>query len=264
MQQALSPSNNVKISKIKIGFARREHWKNLLRNPSLLLKSPDHNGTESSEEKIFCISIQRTGTTSVGKFFRDFGFKWAGWEASRKNGWGLSWYDGDYEKIFSSFFFRAANAFEDSPWFMPGFYKVLYHRFPNVKFILFKRDPDAWFQSILNHPRINILEGSRVHCKIYRRELEYFDFMGSWEIDKKFENQNFPNNNIKELDFADHYKDVYRLHNIEVEDFFQRHAPDSLFKGELEDPCKWQKLGEFLNIDVPKEYSSHENPSGGE
>ena len=32
---------------------------------------------DDNAERIFCISMQRTGTTSVGKFFRDFGFYWA-------------------------------------------------------------------------------------------------------------------------------------------------------------------------------------------
>ena len=85
--------------------------------------------------------MQRTGTTSVGKFFRDTGFRCAGWPADMKNGWSDAWYDGDFEKIFSSLDFRAANAFEDSPWFMPGFYKILFHRFPDSRFILFHQRP---------------------------------------------------------------------------------------------------------------------------
>ena len=128
-------------------------------------------------EKIFCISMQRTGTTSVGKFFRDFGFSWAGWPTSHRNGWGNSWYEGNYEKIFSSEDFKLTNAYEDGPWFAPDFYKVLYHRFPTAKFLLFERDPDAWFKSMLRHSGTNILGRSRNHCKLYRRELEYFDLL---------------------------------------------------------------------------------------
>lgn len=79
--------------------------------------------------RVFCISIQRTGTTSVGKFFRDFGFAWAGWSHSYRNNWTWLHYNGDYEAIFSSDDFQKSNAFEDSPWWYPGFYRILYHRF---------------------------------------------------------------------------------------------------------------------------------------
>ena len=36
---------------------------------------------DDEADRVFCISMQRTGTTSVGRFFRDFGFRWAGWPA---------------------------------------------------------------------------------------------------------------------------------------------------------------------------------------
>jgi hypothetical protein len=129
--------------------------------------------------------MQRTGTTSVGKFFRDFGFRWAGWPADEKNDWSGAWYEGDYNRIFSSRDFRAANAFEDSPWFIPDFYKVLFQRFPNAKFILFTRDPDAWFESMVKHSGGNIIGRSKIHCKVYRREQEYFDLLHSVRLMKR-------------------------------------------------------------------------------
>lgn len=38
----------------------------------------------NEKSNVFCISMQRTGTTSVGKFFQDFGFNWAGWPMDKK------------------------------------------------------------------------------------------------------------------------------------------------------------------------------------
>lgn len=132
--------------------------------------------------RVFCISIQRTGTTSVGKFFRDFGFSWAGWPQSARNNWPFLHYEGNYEKIFGSDDFRKANAFEDSPWWYPGFYRVLYHRFPNSKFVLFTRDPDSWFRSMIKHSGGNVLGQPIVHCKNYRRETEYFQLLSQGKI----------------------------------------------------------------------------------
>lgn len=216
---------------------------------------------QSKADKVFCISMQRTGTTSVGKFFRDFGFKWAGWPADEKNDWSGSWFDGDYEAIFSSSDFRKSNAFEDSPWFLPGFYKILSNRFPKAKFILFTRDPDAWFESMVKHSGGDVVGISRIHCKIYRRELEYFELLHSGTIDETTENQIHSKKIMKLLGHAEHYKNVYRLHNIEVQDFFRRRSPVSLHVGALEDPKKWQKLGKFLGVKVPEGYESHENAS---
>ncbi len=212
--------------------------------------------------KVFCISMQRSGTSSVGKFFRDFGFAWAGWPADRRNKWSPSWYEGDYEKIFNSLEFKMTNAYEDSPWFMPGFYKVLFHRFPNAKFILFTREPDAWFQSMIKHSQGSVLGKTRVHCKIYRRELEYFDLLNSGLLNEDKEDKKRIEKTMEiTQDHAEHYKNLYRLHNIEVKDFFNKHAPQALHIGGLEDTEKWQKLGKFLNIKVADHYDSHENRS---
>lgn len=214
-----------------------------------------------NDPKVFCISMQRTGTTSVGKFFRDFGFRWAGWPSDNENQWSDSCYKGNYEAIFSSIDFKKSNAYEDSPWFYPGFYKLLYHRFPNAKFVLFTRNPDDWFQSMMNHSGGDIIGRGTNHCKVYRRELEYFDLLHAGNMDVKNENQLSTKKVMKLTNQAEHYKNVYRLHNLEVQDFFDRVSPDSLYVGALEDPLKWQKLGDFLNIKVPDNYSSHVNSS---
>jgi hypothetical protein len=212
-------------------------------------------------ERVFCISMQRTGTTSVGKFLRDYGFRCVGWSADQTNEWSEAWYEGNYERIFTSLDFTVANAYEDSPWFLPGFYKVLYHRFPNAKFVLFTRDSNSWFQSMEHHSRGNIIGKSRIHAKIYRRELEYFDLLKMGDFDEEIENTFGTDKTMKLTGHADYYKEIYRLHNTEVQDFFQKNAPNALHVGQLEDPEKWYKLGKFLGVEVPCGYDCHENAS---
>jgi hypothetical protein len=211
--------------------------------------------------RVFCISIQRTGTTSVGKFFRDFGFSWAGWPADESNNWSYKWYDGMFEKIFSSDDFRSANAFEDSPWFAPDFYKVLYNRFPNSKFILFTRNPDLWFSSMIKHSKGDVIGITRVHCKFYRREPEFFELLSGKYIIENIENKIQSPKTMKIIGLSNHYKGIYNLHNTEVKDFFIRNDPKKLFVGELEDTEKWIKLGKFLDIKVDETYRCHENAS---
>lgn len=213
-----------------------------------------------AKPRVFCLSYQRTGTTSVGKFLRDFGYDWAGWKADEDNAWSRSWYEGDFERIFDSPDFQGANAFEDSPWFLPDFYKVLFHRFPGARFVLFTRDADAWFDSMVKHSGGNILGRSRVHAKIYRREAEYFAHLDAG-ADDDAENVPLGEKRMKLAGHAEHYKALYALHAREVADFFARHDPGALHVGRLEDPDKWAKLGAFLGLDVPADYASHENRS---
>ena len=211
--------------------------------------------------RVFCLSMQRTGTTSVGKFFRDFGFEWAGAPADAENRWYLSWYEGDFEAIFSSHDFRSANGFEDSPWFLPDFYKVLFNRFVNSKFILFIRNEDDWFESMLRLGGGDIIGIQKLHSKLYRRELEFFELWDAGVLtpEEPETDQFFREKVMKMVGHRDHYKRIYRLHNIEVQDYFTRHSPGALFVADLNDPQKWVKLGSFLGIEVPEDYDSYEN-----
>jgi hypothetical protein len=216
-------------------------------------------GRSARSRKVFCISMQRTGTTSVGKFFRDFGLRWVGWPGDKRNNWSRAWYDGDLEAIFGSKEFTQGEAFEDSPWWLPGFFKVLHHRCPGSRFILLTRDPDDWFKSMAAGSQGQTIGNTRMHCKIYRREADFF-----WLLDNLpgFRPSDTAIDNLMPLwDRPTHYKAIYELHNREVRDFFQQRSPDSLFSCRLEDADKWQRLGRFLGLEVPEGYEAHENKS---
>ena len=239
-----------------------ENWqggsmKSVIKRSKELLKI----GIFGSIPKVFCISIQRTGTTSVGKFFRDFGFRWSGWPDAESHDWMRLWYEGNYEASFSSVEFRTSTAFEDSPWWFPGFYKILYHRFPNSKFVLFKRDPDRWFESMIAHSGGDILGDSRSHCKVYRREFEYYKLRELGNFDEELENKIYGEKTMKLIGHERHYKEIYQLHNTEVVEFFSKVSPESLHVGSLEDPEKWKNLGKYLGVDVELGYEARENVS---
>lgn len=208
--------------------------------------------------KIFCISIQRTGTTSVGEFFKYFNFRVATWGISNKNNWSIKWNNGVFESIFNSLDFKINQVFEDDPWWLPDFYKVLYHRFPKSKFILFTRDSNDWFKSMKNHSEGKTLGNTFLHCKIYRREFELYELLNR----RNMEIEEYKLDNLLGLDGKEnHYRTIYELHNREVIDFFERSNPASLFVCDLKDPDKWQKLGKFIGIDVPKDLDIHINKS---
>lgn len=209
--------------------------------------------------KVFCISIQRTGTTSVGNFMEDHGMKVARWRHSNSNKWSHRWMIGDFENIFNSYQFITRQGFEDDPWWFPGFYKVLYHRFPDSKFILFTRDPDKWYDSMVRHSNHKTLGNTYRHCQVYRRLDEYYEYFDRHpevaDSDSKIDNL------LLMDEKREHYTMIYNEYNKEAINFFKKYAPQNFYFGRLEDPEKWIKLGRFLNIDVDENYSVHANNS---
>ena len=229
--------------------------------------NPKNLFQQKKSPKIFCISMQRSGTTSVGRFFQDHGIPWAGWPADRDNNWSRAIHEGDFEAVFSSRDFKNARGFEDSPWFMPGLFKILYHRFPGSKFILLTRDPDAWFSSMLSHSEQTILGSHKIHASLYRREIEYYKLLDGGDLDGLDplpDSRNTTKEDREKMTLSgwdEHYKSLYQLYTREVKDFFSRNDPETLFHGSLEDPDKWVKIGSFLGINVNPAYDSHENRS---
>lgn len=207
--------------------------------------------------RIFCISAQKTGTTSVGAFFLRFGYPVATWGDSERNDWSEKWYVGDYESIFKSSDFKSHQVFEDTPWWAPDFYKVLYHRFPDSRFILFTRDSEKWFRSMMRHAGGKTLGNTRHHCKLYHREKEFLE---------KVDNEVGFNPLVSVIDnlmtmsgMEEHYRASYELRHREILEFFKEHDTERLFVGRLEDDEKWKKLGRFIGVDVPEDFQIHQN-----
>jgi hypothetical protein len=91
------------------------------------------------------IGLNKTGTTTMAKTLRDFGFV----VASEKEAKPLfnDWVKGDFDPIIK--FCKSAEAFQDSPFSFPGTYIALDKAFPGSKFILTIRDDeDQWYRSI--------------------------------------------------------------------------------------------------------------------
>ncbi|PKF61720.1 hypothetical protein CW745_10395 [Psychromonas sp. psych-6C06] len=208
-------------------------------------------------QKIFCISFQRTGTTSTGAFFNDFGYKVATYPISRKNDWTGKWFKGDYETIFKSRDFKKYQVFEDNPWWCLDFYKVLFHRFPNAKFILLERDADEWFDSMVSHSKGKTLGNTHRHSILYNREEDFYN----QEIDRKLYSKEIDNLLDLNEENREHYKAIYRNRNREVNVFFSEFGQDRLFTGELKDSNVWHEMSVFFGMKIPENYRSHKNAS---
>lgn len=128
----------------------------------------------------------------------------------------------------------------------------MYHQFPNAKFILFTRNTNEWFQSLLRHSKGKIWEDFKLHCKLYRREKDYYQ-----KLDANNKEQEYFS-----LAQAKHYKNYYETRNREVIDFFKENNGNQLIICDLNNSKKWQKVGEFFNINIPENFEMHSNKSG--
>ncbi|MCP4521848.1 MAG: hypothetical protein GY827_09205 [Cytophagales bacterium] len=208
-----------------------------------------------SKPKIFCISFQRTGTTSVGQFFVNHGYNVSTYPTSEKNKWTQKWFEGDYESILKSKEFKKNTVFEDDPWWCLDFYRFLFHKFPSAKFILVTRDPDKWFDSMVSHSNGKILGNTYIHSFVYDRLDEYKKNINTFKTDGI--------DNLLDLneEHRSHYVRIYNNRNQEILDFFERNDPSRLVHTTLENPNKWQKIANFFNITINNQQDIHENKS---
>ena len=192
--------------------------------------------------KVFCLSMQRSGTTSVGNWLEAHGFRRAGWPLSFRMGWTRAWMNDDYEAIFTCPAFLQTDAFEDDPWWCPGFYRVLATRFADARFVLLTRDPGVWFDSLCHHSGGLNPGQTDIHARIYGR---------TGELESMIENHPGLDpaafNLLSITEHAEHYQSIYRSHTADVRRFFAT-MPHRLFTGELASPSTFDELCDFLGV----------------
>lgn len=210
------------------------------------------------KNKIFCISFQRTGTTSTGQFFKDHNFKVATFSVSKSNKWTHLWIKKEYHKIFWSLDFLVHQVFEDDPWWCNDFYKELYYRYPKSKFILLERDANKWFDSMISHSKGKNLGNTYIHSILYNR----LDEFRTLNIDKdKWFDKDIRNLLPLNENHRQHYINIYKTRNEEVKKFFTTNDSTRLFTGKLEDKMVWKKMAFYFSIDISSDYNVHSNAS---
>lgn len=192
------------------------------------------------KQKIFCLSLQKTGTTSTGDFFEFFGYPVVRSDLAQLRNWNLYWYQDQFEKIFSDPVFKNHQVFEDAPFWAKDFYKILYQKFPDAVFILFTRKAENWFESLATHGKDGVLGDRRFHALNY-------------EIPEAL-----AENDFRIRDYREHYLKFYEDRNRSVTEFFQSKS-GRFFHAELEDPEKWNNLAGFLNLPLPENFEIHSN-----
>lgn len=111
------------------------------------------------------------------------------------------------------------------------------------------------------HCQGDILGLNRIHSKVYRREIEFFELIDEESITDNMWTSVHDKEKMSLKRHKSHYKKVYKIHNREVKSFFRNKPSENLHVGKIEDKNKWKKLGKFLSVDVPDGYECHKNRS---
>ena len=203
-------------------------------------------------DRLFCLSMQRSGTTTVGDWLEAHGLVRAGYPTSARLGWTMLWMQGQHDAIFSSPEFQEADLYEDDPWWCGDFYKLLAERFANARFILLTRDADAWFASLCHHSGGYNPGRSDLHARLYQRQ----DALQALVKQNPTLDPSQPGL-LSVVENEAHYKSIYTQHTAAVQEYFAA-TPGRLFTGPLGQPqtlidlCAFAGVTHHPSIPIPR------------
>ena len=187
--------------------------------------------------KIFCVGLNKTGTTSLMKemLLQDFAV------GNQRQAELLfdDWVKRDFKRI--SRYCRTAEFFQDAPFSYPYTFIAMDQAFPNSKFILTIRDnAEAWYSSLI-----------RFHGKLWGNgniPPTADDLKNATYIDKgrpyrtRFMVHDVPENDPYKKDAMLTY---YHTHNNMVIDYF-RHRPDDLLVINIKNAEDYPRFCRFI------------------
>jgi len=173
--------------------------------------------------KIFGLGFHKTGSTTLETALIELGYDAVGkkdhlFDAISKDDWETI--DKEVAKH---------DAFRDMPW--PLFYKELYEKYPNSKFILTVRDSRKWIESCKNHYK-------------EKGEILFENIYGK--------GNHFPIGN------EDKWLQTYLNHNEAIRNFFSDKKGQFL-EVNWEKGDDWKKLCSFLDKPIPTRDFPHAN-----
>lgn len=216
----------------------------------------------NEKEIIFCVGLQKSGTSSLNKALRVLGYtvksyipeliapmdKWRIGSESAEEGWTF-----DPEKHVDLSILNDYDGFSDNPCSFAPVYKTVDKEFPNAKFILTIRSREKWANS------------AKKHCDqaMYHSVHEYrINNFKNYDPDKDiiYSNDNMglieylyqtPYKHMDLEAFAKHYDE----HHAGVFEYFKDR--DDFLVLDLEKGDGWEELCAFLGKEVPKRHFPH-------
>jgi hypothetical protein len=195
------------------------------------------------KQKIFCIGLNKTGTTSLNKALVDLGIVVA--SESEAKPLFKSWVKRDFKSIIK--FCKRAQAFQDSPFSFPYTFETLDKAYPNSKFILTIRDSDEqWYHSITNfHSKLwGNNDGIPPNKEMLQKAFNAYKGR-PWDVNRALFNT--PESEPYKKDDLLYF---YNSYNESVINYF-RVNPDRLLVINLSEKKTYKKFVEFLGVEAP-------------
>jgi hypothetical protein len=203
----------------------------------------------SNKAKVFCIGLNKTGTTSMAKTLNDLGYIVGSQRLAELllDDWG----NRDFRSLIN--YCYTAQAFQDIPFSLPYSFQALDGYFPNSKFILTVRDySEQWYNSL-----------TQFHAKFFGKgkiptinELKEADYIYPGYIYKLF---TWTFNTPEEDPYNKNMLiSNYEIYNAVVQDYF-KFRPEVFLMINLSESDSYQKLCKFLGKPYHNETFPHEN-----
>lgn len=190
------------------------------------------------KHKFFCIGLNKTGTTSVEKALKDFGFIVD--DQNEAHRLMYNYEKRDFKSIIN--YCKRSEAFQDSPFSMKYTFLFLHQAYPNAKFILTVRDsPEEWYYSLVNfHTKLFGINGAApTKADLKKAQRPYGRTVYS-NFKMRF---NTPDNDLyNKYILIKYYKDHYD----DVVDYF-RLSINKLLVLNLKEKGAYQKLCQFVD-----------------
>lgn len=207
----------------------------------------------AGKQKVFCIGLNKTGTTSMAKAFNDLGLV-VGLQRPAE----LllkDWARRDFHRIF--LYCHTAQAFQDIPFSLPFTFQALDRRFPGSKFILTLRDsPEQWYESLTRF-HASIIGRGRIPTMDDLMEATY-NFRGAMYVANRLIFNTPPDDPYNQASLISYYN----THNMAVLEYF-RHRPEDLLALNVAEPGAYERLSNFLGKPCPARDFPWENKTAG-
>ncbi len=191
------------------------------------------------KKKVFCIGLNKTGTTSWAQAMTDLGYRVGNERAAEI--FFDDWTQKKYARILR--FCNSAQAFQDVPFSLPQMHVILHQRFPGSRFILTVRDcAQQWYQSVTRfHAKIWSDEG---HCPPTRGDLENAEYIyKGWPA--AFCRQVFQTSSEDPYN-RDILLKIYKDHAAYAGEYFSKY-PESFLQLNVAVPGALKKMCAFLD-----------------
>ena len=199
--------------------------------------------------KCFCVGFNKTGTTTLERVLRTYGYRMPSIEEQELR------FTKNFNKTKYSEFVRFADqfdAFQDLPFSQELAFVVADALFPDSKFILTERDPESWFNSMVNFHKkrfYKVENISQISEKDVYEKFEYLypGYMHEWKqrflTDYSLKN---PKAEWDRLYDKPYYIDQYERRNAQIKKYFS--STNKLLVIDVTKTPTTREILDFLNI----------------